>query len=81
MGASTGGFTDCLLKNGAKHVYSVDVGYGQLDWKLRNHPNVTVMERTNIRHVEPTNFSLSPEFACVDVAFISLLLVLPVLKR
>ncbi|MGI6030451.1 MAG: TlyA family RNA methyltransferase [Eubacteriales bacterium] len=77
IGASTGGFTDCMLQNGAGRVYAVDVGYGQLDWKLRQDPRVTNMERTNIRHVTPE--MVEPlDFASIDVAFISLKLVLPV---
>lgn len=76
-GASTGGFTDCALKHGAKLVYSVDVGYGQLDWRLRNDPRVVVLERTNIRYISPEAFSETPDFAVVDVSFISYALVLP----
>ena len=79
IGASTGGFTDVLLQRGAAKVYAIDVGYGQLDWKLRNDPRVVVMERTNIRTVESLPESLA--FACVDVSFISLRLVLPVVRR
>ncbi|MCL2226997.1 MAG: TlyA family RNA methyltransferase [Oscillospiraceae bacterium] len=78
-GASTGGFTDCLLKNGARLVYAVDVGYGQLAWKVRNDSRVVAMERTNIRNVTPQMFETRPEFATIDVSFISLKLVLPVL--
>lgn len=78
IGASTGGFTDCMLQNGAEHVYSVDVGYGQLDWKLRNDPRVTNMERTNIRYVTLENIGTPVEFLSIDVSFISLKLVLPV---
>lgn len=78
IGASTGGFTDCMLQNGAKHVYSVDVGYGQLDWKLRNDPRVTNMERTNIRHVTLEQIGSPLDFISIDVSFISLKLVLPV---
>lgn len=80
VGASTGGFTDCMLQNGAQKVYSIDVGYGQLDWKLRQNPKVVVMERTNIRHVTPDDIGEEADFASVDVSFISLRLVLPVLK-
>ncbi len=80
IGASTGGFTDCMLQAGAKHVYSVDVGYGQLAYKLRTDSRVTVMERTNIRKVTPENIAEKPEFAGIDVSFISLKLVLPVVK-
>lgn len=77
IGASTGGFTDVMLKNGAKHVYSVDVGYGQLDWSLRNDPRVTVMERTNARFMTPDWFNEPVTFASIDVSFISLRLILP----
>ena len=80
VGASTGGFTDCALKHGARLVYAVDVGYGQLDWSLRNDPRVVVMERTNFRYVKAEQFTLGqPDFACVDVSFISLRLIFPVL--
>lgn len=78
IGASTGGFTDCMLQNGASKVYSIDVGYGQLAWKLRNDPRVVCMERTNIRKVEPGDLEERAEFASIDVSFISLKLVLPV---
>lgn len=78
IGASTGGFTDCMLQNGAKKVYSVDVGYGQLDWKLRNLDNVVNMERTNIRYVQPDDLDELLDFVSIDVSFISLKLVLPV---
>lgn len=78
IGASTGGFTDCMLQNGAKHVFSVDVGYGQLDWKLRNDPRVTNMERTNIRYVTEEQIGEKLDFLSIDVSFISLKLVLPV---
>lgn len=81
IGASTGGFTDCMLQHGAKRVYAVDVGYGQLDWKLRNHPSVVVMERTNARYLEADAFSPPPDFASVDVSFISLKLIFPALRR
>ncbi|MFA9555987.1 TlyA family RNA methyltransferase [Evansella sp. AB-rgal1] len=82
IGASTGGFTDCALQNGAKLVYAVDVGYNQLAWKLRQDERVVVMERTNFRYVTPENFQIgSPEFATIDVSFISLKLILPVLKN
>lgn len=77
IGASTGGFTDCMLQNGAKHVYAVDVGYGQLDWSLRNDERVTVMERTNARFMEPSWYSDPITFASIDVSFISLKLILP----
>ena len=78
IGASTGGFTDCMLKNGAEKVYAVDVGYGQLAWELRNNPKVVNMERTNIRYIEPLSEKL--DFASVDVSFISLYHILPVMK-
>jgi len=77
IGASTGGFTDCMLQNGAAKVYAIDVGYGQLDWKLRNDPRVVVMERTNARNMEPAWFAEQPEFASIDVSFISVKLILP----
>jgi len=79
-GASTGGFTDCLLKNGARLVYAIDVGYGQLAWSLRSDPRVVTMERTNIRHVTADMFDEKPQLAVVDVSFISLKLVLPVVR-
>jgi len=72
IGASTGGFTDCMLQNGAARVYSVDVGHGQLDWKLRNDPRVVCMEKTNFRYMLPGDVDAAPEFASVDVSFISL---------
>ena len=78
-GASTGGFTDVCLHSGARHVYAVDVGYGQLDWKLRNDPRVTVMERTNARFLTPDMFPERPEIAVMDVSFISIRLILPAL--
>lgn len=81
VGASTGGFTDCMLLKGARKVYSIDVGYGQLDWKLRQDPRVVVMERTNVRYVTPDDIGEMADFASVDVSFISLKLVLPVLKQ
>ncbi len=77
LGASTGGFTDCLLQRGAARVFAVDVGYGQLAWKLRQDPRVVVMERTNARHLTPANFSEPPALVVVDCSFISLQLVLP----
>ncbi|WAH39016.1 TlyA family RNA methyltransferase [Alicyclobacillus dauci] len=77
VGASTGGFTDCLLQNGASHVFAVDVGYGQLAWSLRNDPRVTVMERTNFRHVDELQFQPTPSLAVMDVSFISTKLLLP----
>lgn len=76
-GASTGGFTDCLLQHGARKVIAVDVGYGQLDWKLRNDPRVEVHERTNIRGITPELLSEAPNFATFDLSFISLKKVLP----
>lgn len=79
VGASTGGFVDCLLQHGARRVYAVDVGYGQLDWRLREDPRVVVMERTNIRHLE--SLPEPVDLATVDVSFISLRLVLPVVAR
>ncbi len=81
IGASTGGFTDCMLQNGASKVYSVDVGYGQLDWKLRNDERVVNMERTNIRHVTEESIEKLLDFVSIDVSFISLKLVLPVANR
>ena len=77
IGASTGGFTDVCLRNGAKHVYAIDVGYGQLDWKLRNDPRVVVMERTNARYLEKDMFPETPEITVMDVSFISIRLILP----
>ena len=79
-GASTGGFTDCLLKRGAVKVYSIDVGYGQLAWSLRVDPRVVVMERTNIRKVTKEQIPDEPTLSVIDVSFISLKLVLPVIK-
>ncbi len=72
IGASTGGFTDCMLQNGAAKVYSIDVGHGQLDWKLRNDVRVVCMERTNFRYIQPGDIDDAPDFASVDVSFISL---------
>lgn len=77
VGASTGGFTDCLLQRGARRVYAVDVGYGQLAWKLRQDPRVVVLERQNIRSLDPTRIPEPIQCAVVDVSFISLRLVLP----
>jgi len=77
IGASTGGFTDCMLQAGAKKVYSIDVGYGQLDWKLRNDDRVVVMERTNARFIKPEDFEEPFAFVGVDASFISLKLLLP----
>ena len=79
IGASTGGFTDCMLQSGAKKVFSVDVGYGQLAWSLRNDERVYNMERTNIRYVTCAQIGCQLDFASIDVSFISLKLVLPVL--
>ena len=76
VGSSTGGFTDCMLQNGAVKVYSVDVGHGQLDWKLRNDDRVVVMEKTNIRYVTPEHIDDVLDFASIDVSFISLTKVL-----
>ena len=81
IGASTGGFTDCMLQNGAAKVFAVDVGYGQLAWKLRTDERVVNMERTNIRYVTLDDIGQELDFASVDVAFISLKLVLPVAKE
>lgn len=80
IGASTGGFTDCALQNGASFVYAVDVGYNQLDWSLRQDERVRVMERTNFRHMTSEQLDgPQPGFACIDVSFISLKLILPAL--
>ena len=78
IGAAAGGFTDVLLRHGAKHVYAIDVGYGQLDWKLRQDARVTVMERTNARHLTPEMVPLGPTLTVMDVSFISIRLILPV---
>ncbi len=80
-GASTGGFTDCLLQKGAAKVFAIDVGYGQLAWKLRQDPRVVSMERTNIRYVTPEDLGEPLDLAVVDVSFISLKLVLPTIRR
>jgi 23S rRNA (cytidine1920-2'-O)/16S rRNA (cytidine1409-2'-O)-methyltransferase len=80
VGASTGGFTDCLLAFGAARVYAVDVGYGQLDWKLRNDPRVVVREKTNIRHLKTGDLSEPAALATIDASFISLRLVLPAVR-
>jgi 23S rRNA (cytidine1920-2'-O)/16S rRNA (cytidine1409-2'-O)-methyltransferase len=77
VGASTGGFTDCLLKRGAAHVIALDVSYGQLDWGLRQDPRVTVLERSNARALEPTQLPYVPSLTVVDVSFISITKVLP----
>lgn len=81
VGASTGGFTDCLLQHGARRVIALDVGYGQLAWALRQHHRVNVLERCNIRHLRPGDLPWEPDLAVVDLSFISLKLVLPVLKE
>lgn len=81
VGASTGGFTDCMLQNGAVKVYSVDVGHGQLDWKLRNDERVVCMEKTNIRYVTPEDIAEKPAFVSIDVSFISLTKVLGPVKE
>ncbi len=77
IGASTGGFTDCMLQNGASKVYSVDVGYGQFDWSLRQDPRVVLMEKTNVRYLKPEDIGESLDFASCDVSFISLSKILP----
>lgn len=77
VGASTGGFTDVLLQRGAAHVYSIDVGYGQLDWKIRNDPRVTVMERTNARYLTTDMIEMKPSLCVMDVSFISITKILP----
>ncbi len=79
-GASTGGFTDCLLQQGASKVFAIDVGYGQLDWKIRSDPRVVVMERTNVRYVTPEDLGEPLDLSVVDVSFISLRIVLPVIR-
>jgi 23S rRNA (cytidine1920-2'-O)/16S rRNA (cytidine1409-2'-O)-methyltransferase len=81
VGASTGGFTDCLLQRGAEHVVAVDVGYGELDWGLRNDERVTVLERTNARALQPSQLPYAPDFAVADVSFISLRTVMPAVLR
>ena len=78
IGASTGGFTDCMLQKGAKKVFAVDVGYGQLDWKLRNDSRVVNMEKVNIRYLDPETVDQNLNFISIDVSFISLKLVFPV---
>ena len=80
-GASTGGFTDCLLQQGAKKVFAIDVGYGQLDWKIRSDERVVVMERTNIRYVTPEDLGEPLDLSVIDVSFISLKIVLPAIKN
>ncbi len=81
VGASTGGFTDCMLQNGAVKVYSVDVGHGQLDWKLRNDDRVVCMERTNMRYVTEEDIDEPAQFVSIDVSFISLTKILPAVYR
>ena len=80
-GASTGGFTDCLLQQGASKVFAIDVGYGQLAWKIRSDPRVVVMERTNIRYVTPEDLGEPLDLSVVDVSFISLKIVLPAIQK
>ncbi len=80
-GASTGGFTDCLLQQGASKVFAIDVGYGQLDWKIRSDPRVVVMERTNIRYVTAEDIGEPLDLSVIDVSFISLKIVLPAIKQ
>jgi 23S rRNA (cytidine1920-2'-O)/16S rRNA (cytidine1409-2'-O)-methyltransferase len=77
IGCSTGGFTDCVLKNNAKKVYAVDVGYGQFDWSLRQNPKIVLLEKTNIRYLDKGSVSLTPDLILIDVSFISLSKVLP----
>ena len=79
IGASTGGFTDCMLQNGAEKVYAVDVGYGRLDWKLRSDPRVVCLERTNARYLSAEQVPDALDFASIDVSFISLKLIFPAL--
>ena len=81
VGSSTGGFTDCLLKRGARKVYCIDVGYGQLDWKLRNDPRIVLMEKSNIRHMEKNSVPEPIDIATIEVSFISLRLVVPKVKE
>jgi 23S rRNA (cytidine1920-2'-O)/16S rRNA (cytidine1409-2'-O)-methyltransferase len=81
VGSSTGGFTDCLLQSGAKKVIALDVGYGQLHWKLRNDPRVAVLEKTNIRYLEPGAIRETLDGAVIDVSFISLRLVVPAVSQ
>ena len=80
-GCSTGGFTDCLLQQGAAKVFAIDVGYGELNWKIRNDPRVVVMERTNIRYVTPEDIGEPLDLSVIDVSFISLRIVLPAIKN
>lgn len=81
IGASTGGFTDCLLAHGAARVFAVDVGYGQLAWKLRNDPRVLVLEKTNVRHLDLSRLPCPADLATVDCSFISLKLILPQVRK
>jgi 23S rRNA (cytidine1920-2'-O)/16S rRNA (cytidine1409-2'-O)-methyltransferase len=81
VGASTGGFTDCLLRRGARRVFALDVGYGQLAWSLRQDPRVVVIERANVRHLEAADLPAAPDLVTADVSFISLTLVLPAIAR
>jgi 23S rRNA (cytidine1920-2'-O)/16S rRNA (cytidine1409-2'-O)-methyltransferase len=81
VGSSTGGFTDCMLQNGAKKVFAIDVGRGQLDWKLRNDPRVICMEKTNIRYVTPEDLGEEIDFSSIDVSFISLTKVLEPIRN
>lgn len=81
VGASTGGFTDCLLQNGAAHVVAVDVGYGQIAWKLRQNPRVTVLERSNIRYLTVETVPDPVDLVVIDVSFISLKIVIPAIKK
>ena len=81
IGASTGGFSDCMIQNGAKKIYAIDVGYGQLDWKIRSDKKVVAMDRTNIRYVTKDDIGELAQFVSIDVSFISLKLVLPVVKE
>ena len=80
-GCSTGGFTDCLLQQGASKVFAIDVGYGELNWKIRNDPRVVVMERTNIRYVTPEDIGEPLDLSVIDVSFISLKIVLPAIRN
>ena len=81
IGASTGGFTDCMLQKGAKKVYAIDVGYGQLDWKLRNDDRVVNMEKVNVRYLDPESIDEKADFISIDVSFISLNLVFLLLQN
>ncbi len=81
VGASTGGFTDCVLRRGARRVVAVDVGYGQFAWRLRQDPRVTLLERTNARNLRPEDLPFRPDLAVIDVSFISLRLILPAVKE